>query len=318
MHCYYCGIPIGGITTRIAVYVACAGLRVCQSCVDIHFWTCGDCGEYVRLGEHCSCNVCDECGNYHDECTCGDESALIHDYSFKPRPQFHGKGPLFLGAEIEIECPRREVTQCAELATGHLGSLGYLKADSSINNGFEIVTHPMSFDWAMAEFPYRMFDELGDRGCEADENCGMHIHVSRDGFSSASHVYRWMKLIYRNAPEVQRIARRQSQQWAPFDRYARRAQRETCKGASGDRYQAINPQNAHTFELRVFASTLVPGEVRAAFGLAHASIEYTRTLSAKKISEERGWEWAAFTKWVGGIPAYSDLTTAIESASCAF
>lgn len=36
--------------------------------------------------------------------------------------------------------------------------------DSSIGNGFEIVTHPMSYQWAMATFPWPMLTRLAGAG----------------------------------------------------------------------------------------------------------------------------------------------------------
>ena len=97
--------------------------------------------------------------------TTADFGGLVHDYSYKPRPVFHGTGPLFLGPEIEIETPYCAEEECAQIAYSLLGSLGYLKNDARSDNGFEIVTHPMSYQWAMDNFPWQMLTELRDAGC---------------------------------------------------------------------------------------------------------------------------------------------------------
>src|SRR5439155_8451606 len=122
---------------------------------------------------------CDDCRD--DE----DRGGLVYDYSYKPVPVFHGIGPLFLGPEIEVQTPHDRDWECAELACNHLGSLGYLKTDSSINGGFEIVTHPMSYPWAIENFPWHMLTQLDGMGCYASESTGIHVHVSRAAFGSA-------------------------------------------------------------------------------------------------------------------------------------
>ena len=114
---------------------------------------------------------------------------LIHDYSYKPRPFFHGDGPLFLGLELEVATPSHDRSY-AWTAHRWLGSLGYLKSDSSIDVGFEIVTHPMSYLWAIHHFPWEMLPELAETGCRATQQTGLHVHLSRDGFTGPLHVYR--------------------------------------------------------------------------------------------------------------------------------
>lgn len=242
------------------------------------------------------------------------------NYTYKPDPIFHGEGPLFLGLELEIVVPEYRFQDCARVATDQLGRLGYLKRDSSIRPcGFELVTHPMSYRFALEGFPWPLLGSLADLGCVADESVGLHVHVSRAGFDSLTHVYRWMKLLYRNEPEVVSLARRRSH-YAPFDDRARAKARDTAKGpvhALGlDRYQAINPHPRHTLELRMFASSLEPDEVTAALAFAAASVEYTRGL---RIPEVRagGWGWGRFAEWVAARPEYLPLTMQMEDLACA-
>lgn len=252
------------------------GCDVCEPCVESAYWRCDGCGDLIDFGHYCE--------------SCADDYAnagLVHDYDYKPAPSLHGDGPLYLGAELEINVPYQQMGDCAEFALSYLGSLGYLKEDGSIDHGFEIVTHPMSYEWAMRHFPWDMLNGLRKIGCNATGN-GLHVHVSRAAFDSACHVFRWMKFLYRNARQVTTIARRVSDHWAPFDSYARRHVKSYAKGAKSRRYQAINTQNDHTFELRVFASSLEPHEVKAALGLATASVEYTRNLSVSAIARNNG------------------------------
>jgi hypothetical protein len=127
-----------------------------------------------------------------------------------------------------------------------------------------------------------------------------------------------MKFIHRNERHVTLIARRSSQEWAAFTDDDRAAVKEYAKGASGvSRYRAINTLNPETYELRVFASSLDPGEVRAALALTAASVEYTRELTIHHITRSAGWSWPAFIDWVDQRPAYAPLTEQLEVLQCA-
>jgi len=271
----------------------------CDECVTY----CENCSEYYT-GDECpdvsDHSYDDDDGSYRDG------NGLINSYSYKPYPEFHGVGPAFLGAEIEISAPGHGFNQAARIAADGLGSLGYLKEDSSISLGFEMVTHPMTYAYAMDNFPWPMLRELHDLGCRATEETGIHVHVSRAGFASPCHVYRWMKFVYRNAREVQAIARRRSRDWAPFDASTRQQQKHYAKNDRDPyggsvycpRYSAINSQNAETFEVRVFASSLNEHEIKAALALVAATVEYTAHLSAHDILRNDGWTWSAFMQWL--------------------
>lgn len=298
--------------------------------------TCSRCGHAVPDRRACECGNTTPCpaapspnrpepddyDDYdHDEDDYDDEDddgdGLIHDYWHKPWPVFHGQGPLFLGLELEVATPTEDRWYCARTAAGWLRDLGYLKSDSSIDYGFEIVTHPMSYRWAIECFPWPMLSALADLGCEATSQTGLHVHLSRAGFTGPAHAYRWMKFVYRNQSAVTALARRESCQWAQFSDEPRRAVKEHAKGVLGSsRFWAINTSNTDTFELRVFASSLHPLQVQAALGFAAASVEYTRDLTVAGIVRG-GWSWPAFTGWLAGRPGYAALRREVEALTCA-
>lgn len=291
-----------------------------------------DCSEWTR-GTLCEDHQPCECGSCY-ECN---RRTGIRNYSYKPDPVFHGQGPLFLGLECEISTaysgsPLHEISR-AVLAK--LGNVAYLKSDSSIGTGFEMVTHPMSYQYALEQFPWDVFPMLTDEyGVEDNDDCGIHVHVSRDGFAGPSHLYRWQKFIYRNRAFVQGIARRRNSTWAKFTTEGRALAAHYAKqGATireylpyrwdvpsvyrgqyvtADRYSAINHQNAHTLEVRVFAGSVNVTEVQAALGLVHGSVEYTRTLDTQSILKKEGWAWQSFAEWTSGQSRYQSLNTEID------
>lgn len=281
-----------------------SGSEVCRDCADADYWRCDGCDQLIYDGDACS------------SCEDDERSDLIYHYEYKPQPRFHGDGPLFLGAELEINVPDGLLDDCASTAMAYLGDLGYLKEDGSIDHGFEIVTHPMSYPWAMDHFPWDMLASLRGDGCHG-RGTGLHVHISRAAFASPGHVFRWLKFLYRNAKQVTTLARRSSNGYARFDTDGRERIKDYAKGAKSTRYQAVNTQNDHTFELRMFASSLHPHEIKAAFALAAASVEYTRELTVADLVHHGGWSWSMFVDWLEQHPAYEPLTLEMEALACA-
>ncbi|WP_280337446.1 hypothetical protein [Nocardia wallacei] len=216
-----------------------------------------------------------------------------------------------------------DVDACVDVALDRLGALGYLKEDGSLDEGFELVTHPMSYRYAIEEFPWDLLAQLESRGAYAGSGAGIHVHVSRAGFASQAHVYRWMKFVYRNESQATRLARRRSTQWASFEPRARAGIGEFAKGhgewglAGLGRYQAINTLPEHTFEMRIFASSLEPQRVQAALAFVAASVDYTRALTSGDVARRRGWEWSVFVAWLHTRPAYAPLLAEMEDLACA-
>lgn len=191
---------------------------------------CSFCGwRYDPGGECQTCEPCDVCGELPGECvrcsdcdshdcTCNDyyadDSPRLHAYSYKPRFAFHGDGPTFYGMEIEVTSDNSDAQ--LSIAECELGDLGYLVEDGSVR-GFEAVTQPMSYEFFMSNFPWGMLPSLENAGCDIEpDNNGIHVHVSRDGFTDRSHLHRWMKFFYRNKAHVADIARRDSYEWGAF------------------------------------------------------------------------------------------------------
>lgn len=197
---------------------------------------CLDCGSYP-----CVCNACAECDcdcagcdceyRYCPRCDCGvdgsdddyDGYTGLHSWNYRPDLHFNGTGPAFYGMEIEVTADPVSRLLTVVNAADPDERLLYVKSDASVYGG-EIVTHPMSFDWARAEFPWEMLAELKKRGCDViPRSNGIHVHVSRDAFRSPAHLYRWLKFWYRNPEPITAIAGRDST-WGKFSPDHRKGQ----------------------------------------------------------------------------------------------
>jgi hypothetical protein len=242
---------------------------------------------------------------------CSAEPDTIHDYSYRPDLIFHTTDKderLFFGMEIELEC-RNGRYDPAEYA-GRLEEyeLAYLKSDGSLNDGFEIVTHPMTHDFFKNEATefWNTLEVLRDRYrvlTWGARTTGIHIHISRTGFKGGPHMHRFLNLVYSNQGLYSTIAGRESDRWAKFDdvntavldgidadgyrswRTVRKFNNKILDGRNSDRYSAVNTQNRDTLELRIFKSSTKPERIKGYMDLAHASVEYTRNLTLQQVKD---------------------------------
>jgi len=269
-------------------YVTDRSIYVCEGCVENYEW-CDNCDELNR-------DMCERCDD--------NAGRTIHDYSYRPDPIFHGEGRLFFGIEIETEAPRgdRNILNHAAQYAYQLeeNDLAYLKSDGSLQCGFEIVTHPMTHDFYMNKAPQLwntiafLRDEMKMRAWGTG-TCGLHIHISRAGFNNGSHMHRFLQLIYGNQEFYARLAGRDSSRWATFDdvdRYDSVTDKtyksfkdKIERGDRTNRYSAVNTQNRHTLEMRIFRGTINGDTIKSAIDLAHASVEYTRSLTVSQVRD---------------------------------
>lgn len=283
----------------------------CNGCHDNYVYECGHCGsaEWDGNGHNC------------DE---EDESA-IHSYSYRPSPYFFGKGQYHLGFELEVESRNSSRYEGAEIAQSELGSHAYMKDDGSLNDGFEIVTHPHTLEAYQQEFNWEFIPRLKREGFRSwnTETCGLHVHVSRTAFGEGiepwgrpnrdqiilrrqAHELRFMKLIYDNQRQVERIAGRSGNHYATFGDKGKLVEKVKYGNQSNGRYSAINTENDATLEVRVFKGSLRKERVLSALEFVAASVEYTRDL--KVTSKNQALTWLAFTGYISShLETYPNL-----------
>jgi len=285
----------------------------CESCTERYGSWCESCEEYTEdstnyvadrdvywcegcTGDTYFCHTCDQ---YYDQGFCEEcqDTRVIHDYSYRPDPIFHSTTNterLFFGIEIEVEAGRG-LSDAAEYAQQlETMDLAYLKSDGSLSCGFEIVTHPMShaFFKNEAQELYTVLEGLRNSHqvrSWGTGTCGVHIHISRTGFNGGAHMHRFLNLVYSNQDFYETMAGRSSDRWAKFSdvelpRGGRSFSRKLHPSRSSDRYSAVNTNNDHTLEMRIFRGTTNPSTIKSYLDLAHASVEYTRTMSVKEVA----------------------------------
>jgi hypothetical protein len=293
----------------------------CQGCTDNSAHYCDIC-ESMFTGytygtddsDHTFCEscythetaYCEECDNtYYNGCNTDHEgeedSRLIHDYSYRPDPKFYRHPDeeyhrLYFGIEIETEVRGQSYADrkvAAEYAVRLEGQgLAYLKSDGSLECGFEIVTHPMTHQYyANAESLWEVIRTLkSEHGMMSwgTRTCGLHVHISRAGFNGGSHQHRFLQLVYNNKKLYELLAGRSASHWAKFDdnfdpSTGQKSLKHKFDRGGSDRYSAVNTNNRNTLEMRIFRGSLNPRFIKSAIDLAHASVEFTRTMSVKEV-----------------------------------
>jgi hypothetical protein len=267
---------------------------------------------------------CDRCdSDYNSNQTCCTGGHNVMDYSYKPYPQFHwvendpdADRHVFMGFELEVESDG-ENYEGPELVHAALGDLAYFKEDGSLDDGFEIVTHPMtlayahSMDWSWTQALLNMGYRSWDR-----DTCGLHIHVDRRGFNGRLHQYSFTLLLMRNKALSYLIAGRQGSSYASFDKSVRREIPKQMKGEynNAQRYSAVNVLPTSTLEIRMFRGSLKKERVLAALEYVHSAVEYSRG-ARSGVGAEEYLTAPAFIQWLRSNKAlYPNLLSYVNQS----
>jgi hypothetical protein len=299
-----------------------SGNDYCSDCVSNSWHFCDTCREYISDSDY---DHEDECGTHH----------LIHSYDYTPDLNFNHtvsefldakvistNGSIirkykqigYLGFELEVEANGSGKNHGAGLFEND-EDIVYLKQDGSIHNGFEIVTHPMTLDWAMEHFPWQRLDELSSLGFEGYgcDNVGVHVHVSRDGFLNESHQSRFVHFVIRNESFLCALAGRSNNSYAYFDRDALRGMsKKLRRTVSTPKYSAVNVLHKHTLEVRIFKSSVKVERVKMYLQLVDAIRLYTENMSCKDMISGNSLSADSFVKWTENQDKYEILNSYIN------
>lgn len=264
-------------------------------------------------------------GEYHhdaeeedeDERSEGPNISLIRNYSYKPTTQFismpyDSKEVPFFGIELEVERMEKSETSRGDMAKKIENKAWYFKNDGSLNNGFEIVTHPLTFSYI--KHSAKDFESaLNELSCNAYNSynantCGMHIHISKKAFGTWQ-LYKFMKFFAENVPFIVAISQRKMDklvQWANIEDNDENALMYKAKKKEGNsaRYVAINLQNYSTIEVRIFRGTLNFNSFMKNIEFIHALYMFTK--ESKIITLD------SFKEYISNSCEYSNLKKFIK------
>lgn len=283
---------------------------LCQHCYDRYYTSCERCGAllsnsdvYYESEDDDARALCYDCFQH----VVG-AKGIIHDYYYKPSPIFYGNGPRFFGVELEIDGGGEDAhnaTQLLNLANNTFESRIYCKHDSSLHDGFEIVTHPMTLDYHLRQMPWEALCKeavsLGYTSHQA-RTCGLHIHVSRDAFGETeaqqdlciARVLYFFEKHWEELLKFSRRTQRQLDQWAA--RYGFKEQPmeildHAKTGYHSGRYTCVNLTNYATIEFRIFRGTLKYNTLAATLQLVDRICDMALHLSDDEL---KSMSWTTF------------------------
>lgn len=295
--CYVCGVELTEETAR-----SFDGQVMCEHCLIEQTVVCDNCGERIWRSDSEGDSVYSLCYHCYENCytTCEDCGKLIHNedayyfdgedypycydcfdrlngkaiknYSYKPEPVFYGEGPLFLGVELEIDKGGEDshnAQTLLDIANADEEKI-YCKHDGSLNDGFEIVSHPMSLDYHINNMNWReIFEKSIEMGYRSHNTstCGLHVHCSREAFGKTYEqqeqaIARATYFCEKHWNELVKFSRRTYEalnRWAAKYATISDTAEETYKKAKDKhtgRYVALNLENDSTVEFRLCKGTL--------------------------------------------------------------
>ncbi|MHC1694019.1 MAG: amidoligase family protein [Eubacteriales bacterium] len=246
-------------------------LCLCSNCYDSYYSTCECCGAIITQDDTYNADDCSYCYNCYNS---NNKNRIIHSYSYKPEPIFYPfyiENEPYFGVELEIDNGGEDSVNAKELlAIGNRSKEHiYIKHDGSLDDGFEIVSHPATMDYHLHNIPWERILEqavyLGYTSHKAD-TCGLHVHVSRECFGNdyrqqETAIARVLFFIESHFNEMLKFSRRtmsQMNRWAARYGYKEHPRDilDHAKSSNQGRYSAINLQNSYTIEFRMFRGTL--------------------------------------------------------------
>ena len=285
VHCYGCGEELKACYSYIS---AITNERYCEDCHHDIFTRC----------ESCDCEIFVE-DAYHDDIDfsyCGNcynnrISRLIHDYGYKPEPNFYQqtneKTKLYFGIELEIESGDTD-WDILKPNLENMPDFIYLKEDGSINNGFELVMHPATYNWFGDNLPVlsTILTKLGKMGCVSYKTttCGIHIHISKEAFTTL-HLLKFLTFFY-NSPEfILKVSQRTQSKfkdWCSLEDDESLVLKAKTKN-NIERHTAVNLQNVNTVEVRIFRGTLNYKSFYKNLEFCKSVYDYTKECSLQNV-----------------------------------
>lgn len=262
----------------------------CYDCWGENTWTCEDCDECysddVPRDEDDRCPHCSGGGQDTGDIDTWVSPTRRMNYGFKPMPCLCAtegeraaagrdwkKKLIFFGTETEIDIEDKtdEENYWSERIVGDLKH-AYCKQDCSLDwggdySGIEIVTHPTTVAWALEHRDdyVRCFEMLTENGWRSHQagTCGIHVHISLHALE-AQNPYAVNNMLYiydRFWDNLKKFSRRTESQlshWARRYAVAHGEYRNIKNMAKREcgRYMAVNLQNSHTVEIRMWRGSL--------------------------------------------------------------
>lgn len=257
---------------------------VCSSCSENYFY-CESCYTTCHQDYYGEDGQCSSCHSDSEE----EDAKNIHCYSYKPSAVYHddaGKvvsrdaDTVYYGVELEVEVgSNHSRDDKAEEVCRILGEFAYMKEDSSISRGFEIVTHPATLKGHRELWKAFHDDVPSGLSSWNTTTCGLHIHASRRPLTSLQ-IAKIVCFVNHDANKeyVTKLAGRESS-------FAKIKHKKLGEYATDEaRYSAVNLRPCNTIEFRLFKGNVKRDGLFRALEFVDALINYCKP-AARSIAD---------------------------------
>ena len=197
----------------------------------------------------------------------------------------------YLGVELEFETDKNYglgVLQTKDLING----FAIMKKDSTLKNGFEITSTPADYETHLTLWD-DFFTGLPNNVIPT-QNCGCHIHISKDGIPELS-IGKILIFIHNenNRKFVKLMAGRESNEYNNYVK-PRPSVKTPPDNAQENHRTAVNfrTSNGQTVEFRIFRSTREKDELLKNIDFVRALCEFAKTASIQEMKE-----WKKFVEY---------------------
>lgn len=267
---------------------------VCNSCYEAYYTRCHECynisstRNWEENEDYCPHCESDEDGRsrYTNDDNYNNFDGSISNYTYKPDPIFYEKlgvpvdcdpETLYMGIELEVNRGKKYSETIHQNRVSHEicreNQWAYCKWDSSVRKGFELVTHPCTIQHHVKEFP-KVLTKLREYNYQSEEvesGASLHIHVNKNYFGTGERlelgIAKLVIMFDKFWDELYKFSRRDEVQihWCKklftdgelSDYKDTKDVYEKARNKSNrDRHSAINLNNEHTVEFRLWRGTL--------------------------------------------------------------
>ena len=232
----------------------------------------------------------------------------IHEhlpFQMLPNEKKTEKENLYFGLELEVgyqkACPRNKIHQLIE--EDYLKGIAICKRDGSVNNGFEINTVPMTFNYIKTSNLFFDFFEKTKNYLRSYtmENTGIHIHVSKKPLSTMQ-VGKMLEFTNSriNRNYIVDLSGRDPNHYCQINDVLKTKHIVLKEyGTNGrelndsdyraldkmrDKYVAVNVQHEETVEFRIFKGNTKPQAISRYIEFVHALVMFTKNISPSNLN----------------------------------
>lgn len=212
--------------------------------------------------------------------------------------------PLYMGVELEVY-PRRDLDRAKEVVWRAVQGFSVLKYDSSVPDGFEIVSIPATLAWHRQVWPKALESIRTEVRSWSHNSCGMHVHFS---LNALTPLQAGKLLVFINEAANQDFV------WAVAGRrpsqYAEIRSRRLSDGKLDFRWDhhdalSVSQRNrGETMEMRIFRGNVATNGFLKNLDFVAALVEWSANASIQNLKSSDFIEWMS---WPGHQKSYPYL-----------